>query len=182
MGVLSREVPVKRHELEHVLRAAGAVTDSSELIVIGSQAILAAVPEAPPALLVSEEADLYVPGREDLSVLIDGTIGELSPFHQTFGYYGHGVGPTTATLPPGWEERLVELSNSNTNGVRGLCLSPLDIAYSKLAAGRPKDLAYCRELYRANLVDSEAMHELIEICQDSGQRASLEQRWRLVFA
>lgn len=171
---------MKRHELEHVLRAAGAVTDSFELIVIGSQAILAAVPDPPAPMLVSEEADLYVPGREDLSVLIDGTIGELSPFHQTFGYYAHGVGPTTAILPTDWHDRLVELANPNTNGVRGLCLSPVDIAYSKLAAGRPKDLEYCRELLRAGLVDSAYLGELIKRCEKSQQRELLSQRWALL--
>jgi hypothetical protein len=171
---------VKRHELEHVLRAAGAVTDSFELIVIGSQAILAAVPDPPALLLVSEEADLYVPGREDLSVLIDGTIGELSPFHQTFGYYGHGVGPTTAILPVDWQSRLVELANPNTNGVRGLCLSPVDVAYSKLAAGRAKDLDYCRELLRAGLVDDAHLVELINRCAEPEQRELLRRGWSLL--
>ncbi len=33
--------------------------------------------------------------------LIDGSIGELSPFHETFGYYAHGLGPETAALPAG---------------------------------------------------------------------------------
>lgn len=171
---------MKRHQLEHVLRAAGAVTDCSELVVIGSQAILAAVPDAPETLLVSEEADLYVPEREDLSVLIDGTIGELSPFHQTFGYYGHGVGPTTAILPADWQDRLVELSNANTNGVRGLCLSPVDIAYSKLAAGRPKDLDYCRELRRAGLIDGEHLRQLVESCENPERRELLAQRLALI--
>jgi hypothetical protein len=31
---------VKRQDLEHIIRAAGAVTESDKLIVIGSQAIL----------------------------------------------------------------------------------------------------------------------------------------------
>jgi hypothetical protein len=33
---------------------------------------------------------------------LDGAIGELSVFHQSFGYYAHGVDDTTATLPAGW--------------------------------------------------------------------------------
>lgn len=173
---------MKRHQLEHVIRAAGAVTDSREVIVIGSQAILAAIPDAPALLLVSEEADLYVPGREDLSVLIDGTIGELSPFHQTFGYYGHGVGPTTAILPSGWQDRLIELLNPNTNGVRGLCLSPIDIAYSKLAAGRPKDLDYCRELLNSGLVEQAEVLRLIEECEDEERRQLLRHRWMVTCA
>jgi hypothetical protein len=166
LGVFPGEVALKRRQLEHVIRAAGAVTDCRELIVIGSQAILATYPEAPAALLVSQEADVYVPEREELSTLIDGTIGELSPFHQTFGYYGHGVGPSTAILPSGWESRLVKLENDNTNGVRGLCLSALDIFYSKLAAGRPKDLNYCRELLRHKLVDVESLRSLVSETKD----------------
>lgn len=173
---------MKRHELEHVLRAAGAVTDCRDLIVIGSQAVLATAPNAPDILLVSAEADLYVPGREDLSVLIDGTIGELSPFHQTFGYYGHGVGSSTAILPAGWEDRLVELSNPNTNGIRGLCLSPLDIAYSKLAAGRPKDLSYCKELLRSNLIEADQLLGLVEGGPQEELRQVMKERFRLLTA
>lgn len=165
---------MKRSDLEHVIRAAGAVTDCDELVVIGSQALLASYPQAPESLLVSQEADLYVPGREELSTLIDGTIGELSPFHQTFGYYGHGVGPTTAILPSAWESRLVPISNENTNYILGRCLSPLDIAYSKLAAGRPKDLTYCRELLRHNLVDGEQLREILEERTDAMSRSMLE--------
>lgn len=169
---------MNRHQLEHVIRAAGAVTDCDELIVVGSQAILALSRTLPSSLLVSEEADLYVRGREELSTLIDGTIGELSPFHQTFGYYGHGVGANTAVLPPDWESRLVELSNPNTNGVRGLCLSPLDIAYSKLAAGRPKDMAYCRVLLEEGLVNAEELEVLFH--QGSFNPELLRERLRLV--
>jgi hypothetical protein len=64
--------------------------------VIGSRAVLGQFPHAPGALLVSIEADIYprqAPARSDL---IDGAIGELSMFHQTFA---HGVDETTATLP-----------------------------------------------------------------------------------
>jgi len=31
---------MKRHEIEHLIRAAGAITESTEIIVIGSQSIL----------------------------------------------------------------------------------------------------------------------------------------------
>ena len=39
--------------------------------------------------------------------VIDGSIGEASMFHATFGYYAHGVVETTAVLPAGWRQRLV---------------------------------------------------------------------------
>ena len=42
---------MRRHELEHLIRAAAAITNEYEIVVIGSQAILGAVPQAPEALL-----------------------------------------------------------------------------------------------------------------------------------
>jgi len=50
---------MKRDELEHVLRAAGAITGVSTWVIIGSQAILGALPDAPEGLLVSQEVDVY---------------------------------------------------------------------------------------------------------------------------
>jgi hypothetical protein len=38
---------MRRHELEHVLRAAKGITDEIEFVVIGSQAILARIPDPP---------------------------------------------------------------------------------------------------------------------------------------
>ena len=36
---------------------------------------------------------------------IEALIGEMSLFHDTFGYHAQGVGPETAKLPAGWEGR-----------------------------------------------------------------------------
>ena len=94
-----------RAALEHVLRAASAIANEREFIVIGSQSVLGQFPNAPESLLVSMEVDVYPRHAPEKSDLIDGAIGELSAFHATFGYYAHGVDETTATLPAGWEER-----------------------------------------------------------------------------
>jgi hypothetical protein len=107
---------MNRAALEHILRAASAIVDMSDFVVIGSQAILGQFPQAPENLLVSIEADVYPRDAPDRSDLIDGAIGELSLFHQTFGYYAHGVDNTTAVLPTGWTERLIPLANANTGG------------------------------------------------------------------
>lgn len=50
---------MKRLELEHVIRAAGSIADTQELVIIGSQAILGSFPEAPPELTVSSEVDVF---------------------------------------------------------------------------------------------------------------------------
>ena len=49
---------MNRSQLEHVLRASGSISGCRELVVIGSQAILGAYPEAPAELLTSLEVDL----------------------------------------------------------------------------------------------------------------------------
>jgi len=88
---------MNRAGLEHILRAAAAVSNERDIIVIGSQAVLGQFPDAPEALLISIEADVFPRHAPDKSLLIDGAIGELSAFHQSFGYYAHGVDETTAT-------------------------------------------------------------------------------------
>jgi hypothetical protein len=50
---------MRRDELEHVIGAAANITGEDEFVVIGSQAILASYPDAPPELLISMEADVY---------------------------------------------------------------------------------------------------------------------------
>ena len=99
------------------------------------------------------EVDLYPLDAPEKADLIDGSIGELSPFHQTFGYYAHGVGPETAMLPANWRTRLVRVENENTAGTIGWCLSPVDLAVSKLLAGREKDVDFVRVMLRNGLVD-----------------------------
>jgi hypothetical protein len=146
-----------RSELEHVIRAAGAIAEDSEIVVIGSQSILGQFPDAPRALLRSAEADVYPRHYPERADLIDGSIGEGSAFHETFGYYAQGVGEETATLPMGWQKRLVRISNANTSGISGLCLEVHDLAVSKYAAGREKDLEFTRELARHGMTDEKVL-------------------------
>ena len=80
---------------------------------------------------MSMEADIYPAADASKADEIDGAIGEGSDFHDQFGYYAQGVGPETATLPASWRSRVHVIQNANTNGVRGLCLDPHDLAMSK---------------------------------------------------
>lgn len=86
--------------------------------------------------------------------LIDGVLGELSNFDETFGIHGDGVSPDTAVLPDGWRDRLIAYKNANTNGITGLCLERHDLCASKLVAFRDKDRLFVRALVSAGLVDS----------------------------
>lgn len=104
---------MRREQLEHLLRAsANVLNDRSrakgkhEFVVVGSQSILGQHPDAPVEVLRSMEADIYPRSSPELAEVLDGALGELSPFHGTHGYYAQGVGPETAVLPDGWEQRI----------------------------------------------------------------------------
>jgi hypothetical protein len=103
----------------------------------------------PPIAYQSEDADIYPRNHPERADDIDAAIGELSTFHETYGYYAHGVSPNTATLPAGWEQRLVRLSNPNTEGAVGLCLDIHDLVLAKYAAGREKDQEFNRALVQS---------------------------------
>jgi hypothetical protein len=167
--------PVKRSELEHIIRAAATISGDDEIIVIGSQAVLGQFPDAPPELLMSNEADVYPKSHPERWELIDGSIGELSPFHDTFGYYAQGVEPGTAILPEGWEQRLIAIRNENTRGAAGLCLEIHDLLISKHVAGRDKDKLFVGTALRHGLADPEVLRSRL-------QATALDERLRKVVA
>ena len=150
---------MRRDQLEHIIRAAAAVTGENEFIVVGSQAILGQYPDAPAPLLISMEADLYPPAQPQMSDFIDGSLGPDTLFDKTHGIHADGVSPNTATLPAGWADRLIPICNANTNGATGWCIEVHDIAIAKYAAGRGKDLRYTADLWEAALLDPETLAE-----------------------
>lgn len=164
---------MKRADLEHILRACKGTTGESEFIVIGSQCILGRHPDAPRVLRQSMEADIYPRFKPELAPLIEGALGRYSQFDLTFGYYADGVGPDTAKVPPGWEGRLIPVCSENTNGATGWCLEPHDLAYSKLAARRPKDLAFVTALLQHKLVKRAHLQSLIASTTDAALRSNL---------
>ena len=157
---------MKRHEFEHVLKAAADIVND-EIVVIGSQSILAQFPEAPDGLLMSMEVDVYPRTNPDRADEIAGAIGDGSSFHDTYHYYAHGVGPETPIAPAGWEGRLVPVelrAHSRAQGtVKAWCMEAHDLVLAKLAAGRQHDLEFAEGAIRAGLVDPERLTLGIEL-------------------
>ena len=155
---------MNNEQFEHTVRAAGAILGDNEVLVIGSQDIHASIdyqlPEAERSIEVGiSSLDDENGARADL---IDGSIGELSIFQDTFGYYAQGVTPQTAILPIGWRERLVPFLTPATNGVTALCLEPHDLWISKAVAGRPKDRDFCQALIDRKLVEIKTLRQRLE--------------------
>lgn len=154
---------MNRLQLEHIIRAAGDIAGDDEIIIVGSTPVLGQFPEVPEQIIRSVKADIFPKNKPELASLIDGSIGELSPFHQTFGYYAHGVGPETAgNLPSGWEKRLVALRNENTRGITGWAVEVHDLVLGKYLSGREKDFDFNRQLVNLGVLIREKLLERIE--------------------
>ena len=127
----------------------------------------------PPIAFQSLEADVYPRNYPERADEIDVMIGELSQFHRTYGYYARGIAPTTATLPAGWEQRVVRISGPNTGGATGLCIEVNDLALSKYVAGREGDLAFNRELAKYGIVSKRKLTRLLPTMPIDDERKRL---------
>lgn len=169
---------MNRQEFEHIIRACAAATSCKELLIVGSQAILGSVPDSPRELRVSLELDVSpIPFSEQAVATIDGNIGELSQFHKTFHIYAHGVGPDTATVPEDYRKRLVTVT---VGGVTAHCISPIDLAYSKLAAGREKDLEFVAALLVHKIARRAPLERLIAVSRVELKK-TMEERLQIVL-
>ena len=152
-----------REQLEHAIRAACEVSEDSEIWIFGSQAILGEFPNAPEELRASVEVDIQPKNRPDKIDAIDGVLGELSLFHQTHGFYVHGLPiEEAATLPQGWKFRTTPVFDEiSTNGKTGWCVEAHDLAASKLAVYREKDRDFVRILLIEKMIRAETLIEQI---------------------
>ncbi|HEX6764462.1 MAG TPA: DUF6036 family nucleotidyltransferase [Polyangiaceae bacterium] len=151
---------MKKRQLDHLLRAAGRITGEEQFVIIGSQSLHGKHPDLVDDIVASAEADLIAKRNVGRAELLNA-IGQDSPFHEEFGYYADPVEEGTASLPSGWKGRLVNLAPGDTEGVRGLCLDPHDLAISKYVARREKDLVLNRALIARGLLARERLLELV---------------------
>ncbi|MDQ2707387.1 MAG: hypothetical protein M3Z25_07015 [Actinomycetota bacterium] len=161
---------MNREQMAHVLRAACGIVNDPNILVIGSQSLLASYDEEelPDAATASMEVDLaYFDDPDDSKAdMIDGAIGELSLFHESFGFYAQGVSVRTAVLPNGWRDRVVPWSTNETGQSRAAFLEPHDCVVSKLVAHRAKDKAFTEALLHARLIDSTTLRRRIDELPD----------------
>jgi hypothetical protein len=144
---------LRRRDIDHILRAAAALSGHARFVMVGTGAVIAMAKHIPVAMMLTEEIDIYVedaPDPEWVSDLIDGSIGRYSQFHRTFGYYGDGVSRRTAVMPLDWKSRAVEYATPDGLAT-ALCPSAEDIAIAKLCAWREKDQAWLREAFRSGI-------------------------------
>lgn len=161
---------MRRDQLEHAIRTACQIIQHSEVIVVGSQAILGTYDESqlPAAATMSIEVDILPIADSNvetgrLADLIEGVAGEFSPFEGLHGFSIDGVDLDTSVLPDGWRDRLVKVQNANTAApageprFTGWCLDKEDLCVAKLIALRNKDRNFVAALLGAGLVDPDVI-------------------------
>jgi hypothetical protein len=150
-------------------------------IIIGSQSILGQIPNPPPELKMSMEADMYPKNAPEKADLIEGALGEGSNFHDMNRYYAQGVGPETPTLPEGWQDRLHRVQTRVTDLKIGFCLDMLDLFMSKAYANREKDREFNMSLLQHGYVKlSDALDMVARMPIEESDKRTMRlriQRW-----
>lgn len=111
-------------------------------------------------MLMTQEADVYVPGTPDaeaLSDAIDANIGQGSAFHAQYGYYADGVSSGTSVMPTDWEQRAQPYYGSGCPGVTAIVPDIDDVALAKVVAWRTKDKDWLESGIGARLLSLDRM-------------------------
>jgi hypothetical protein len=136
---------MKRADLRRLFARARELSGETDYVVLGSLAVLGHTGDVPARMAVSIDVDAY--GKHDPARIFElaPALGQGSAFEAQFGYYLDPIAPRVATLPEGWEARLVRIELEPDLGA--WFLDPNDAAVSKYARMEPRD----REWIRAGL-------------------------------
>jgi hypothetical protein len=175
---------VNLEQFHHGIRAAREVLRhqgaSGALVIMGSQSILASYSAMvlDSALMMSAEVDILpiAADRDEINRLsdhLDGSLGQESHFHESFGFHVVGISSVTSVLPDGWIDRLIPEVDPSTEAT-GWCLDPHDLAVGKLIAGRPKDYDFVDILVAQRLVDPVVVREGLLAVDDARSVRAIE--------
>ena len=167
-----------RSELEHLLRAAAALTGHTQYVICGPVALLGLGEDAPEELISTLTAEFFVLGDPNSTRQIGQSLGEMSVFDQKFQYCLRAVNEEELILPEGWRERVLAIESPDTAGATGYCLEVHDLAVSKLASDRDEDFTFVLGLLRHRLVDEGTLEDRLSATELSTlQRAECEGRF-----
>lgn len=157
-------------DLLRVVRALALEFKTDTVFVVGSQAILVSMPDAPEAARQSAEIDAFPANakiwelaearrtRDGVQPIasehIDGLFGSESQFHHTHGFYIDGVDETTAKLPRGWQDRAVRVQTEvEARTVTGVAPAPEDLIVSKVARLDERDKRFVEAIHARQPID-----------------------------
>jgi hypothetical protein len=136
---------MRREQLRRLFARARELSGATDYVVFGSLAALGYSGDVPVRMAQSVDVDAYTKGDPGRVFELAAALGQGSAFEAEHGYFLDPISPQVATLPAGWEQRLVRIELEPRLAV--WFLEPNDAAVSKYARMEPRD----REWIRAGL-------------------------------
>lgn len=159
---ISSTHPLTFTSFEIAIRKAAEVYDEKQFIVVGRGSVAVTLPGSSDDLRRTNDIDLFAPFdpmKIDAWEKADATVAAESPFFIEHGFYIERVGEwTLLSQPSGWQQRATQLQ---IDDIEVIVIHPLDLAYNKLEAGRPKDLEFMREGLRCRAYSFEEVSNFI---------------------
>lgn len=152
---------MNKSQLEHIIRASSEIVNDYEFVIVGSQSVLGHNIPTCGAINRSMEADMFPFNNYDERGYLE-CIGELSEFHQNYGYYVDPVDKEVIFLPCNYLNRVQKIQNENTNGKIAYCISPLDLSVAKSMALRDKDKEVLYFFLKNNIVKKDDLIEEVK--------------------
>ena len=141
---------MRREDLRLLFARARDLCDETDYVVLGSLAVLGHAGEVPPRMAASLDVDAFSKSDPGRIFELASALGQGSPFEAEHGYYLDPISPRVATLPDGWEERLLRIQLEPD--LVGWFLEPNDAAVSKYARMEPRDREWIRPGLRAGVL------------------------------
>lgn len=122
---------------------------------------------------MSMEADLafFDDDNRAKADAVTAVLDEMTPFHEKYGIYAEGVHLSTATLPDGWQERIIRTHMDGAGTARPVFVEPHDLAASKLAAYRVKDQEFCAALLDAGVISADELLSRVRTLPSNSESA-----------
>jgi hypothetical protein len=141
---------VKLEDLSRLFARARELCGETDYVVLGSLAVLGYAGEVPARMAASIDVGAFTKGDPERVFEIDTSLGQGSPFEAEHGYYLDPISPHVATLPAGWEARLVRRQLEPE--LVAWFLEPHDAAVSKYARLEPRDREWIRPGLRTGVL------------------------------
>jgi hypothetical protein len=141
---------LRREDLTRLFSRARELCAETDYVVFGSLAALGHSGELPPRMAASIDVDAFTKHAPERVFELAPALGQGSPFEAEHGYYLDPISPRLATLPEGWEGRLIRIQLSED--VAAWFLEPNDAAVSKYARLEPRDREWIRPGLRAGVL------------------------------
>jgi hypothetical protein len=133
---------VKREQLGLLFARARELCGETDYVVLGSLCVLGLASDVPPRMAASLDVDAFSKADPARIFELAAALGQGSPFEAEHGYYLDPIAPSVATLPDGWQARLIRIELAPR--LAAWFLEPNDAAVSKYARMEPRDREWIR--------------------------------------